>query len=401
MLLKTFDTLEQALLKLQAHVAARPPAGATYKGPPDVTPIHPARHDTAAINGMAKQILKKIALTDKQQVFAIKLVTKYRKQWKKAGFDVSNIDLNTPLSMPVRTGIDRTHVVSVENNIINLKFPYKPNLIGLVAEYANNSRGHVTYEEKTKLWKLTATAANLKWAEIFVKDHKFTTTPSYLDLVNLVDEGYDYNSIQLDIVDGELILHDAPKTMLEWIDLNIGEITMSNFVRIAAVSNVLAFTLSDSVVDHVIDTYPDIADIILMRRSFVSSGSTTLTELLQKVKRLEYNNIVIFVTDQSSFRTCMESASKAMPDHNIVATSMKEPQCDFTSNKTVYITNRVVAVPADLIISMAGFMAGPSRRNWFNSATKNIYYCQDIDDKIKKQLKKDESNINYKRRNKR
>ena len=68
---------------------------------------------------------------------------------------------------------------------------------------------------------------------------------------------------------------------------------------------------------------------------------------------------------------------------------------------TIYVTTRVMGIRADLIISTAGFMAGPARKNWFNSAVKNIYYCQDIDNKIKKIIKRDESNFNYKRRNKR
>jgi len=398
--LKTFDTLEQSLLELQARIAARPPVGCSQKVP-GIEPIHPARYDTAAISGIAKQISQKLALTDKQQVLAVKLVTKYHRQWKKAGYDVSNINLNTPTQMPLRTIVDRAHSVSAEDGWINLKFPYKPRLIGMVASYANNSRGRVTYDEKTKIWKLKATASNLKWADIFVKDHKFEITDSYKKLVKRMEDGYDYKNIQLDIVDGELVLRDAPETMLEWIHVNIGEIHMSNFIKVASASNILAFTLSNDLVDYVYQTHRDIADIILMRRSFVSSDHNTMSDLLQKINQLEYKNVVIYMPAPSLFREVTASIAHRMPGYSIVTTSSNDATYNFNSNKTVYITSRVIAVPADLIVSTAGFMAGPSRRNWFNTATKNIYYCQDIDNKIKKQLKKDESNISYKRRNER
>ena len=398
--LKTFDTLEQSLLELQALIASRPPKGCTHKAP-GIMSIHPARYDTAAISGIAKQISQKMALTDKQQVLAVKLVTKYRRQWKKAGYDVSNIDLNTPTQMPLRIDVDRAHTVSVEDGWICLKFPYKPRLIGLVAGYANKSRGKVTYDEKTKIWKLAATAGNLKWVDVFVKDHKFAITDSYKDLVKRMEEGYNYEDIQLDLVDGELVLRDAPATMLEWINTHIGEIDMSNFIQLASASNILSFTLSNNVVDYVYQNYRDIADIILMRRSFVSSDHNTMSDLLKKVKQLEYKNVVLYIPDQTLFRESTAAIKSNLPEYSIVAPSSKDATYNFNSTKTVYITNRPIAVPADLIISTVGFMAGPSRRNWFNTATKNIYYCQDIDNKIKKQLKKDESNINYKRRNER
>jgi len=189
--------------------------------------------------------------------------------------------------------------------------------------------------------------------------------------------------------------------MVKWIHDNIGEISMKNFTRIVSSASILAFTLSDNIVQYTIDNYDGIADIILMKKTHINSNSVSLDELLEKVNRLQYHNVVLFVADQTIVSTYTNKIKKFMPGYDILAAS-GEMHPFGSSNKSVLVTYRVMPTfQPDLIISLAGFMAGHARKNWFSSATKNIYYCNDIDDKIKKQIKKDESNIYYKRRNKR
>jgi len=392
-MLKTFDTLEQAMVTLQTFVQAGRQCDRDGKKLPGISP---ARYDFGPIANITEQISKRVPLTDRQQELVIKLVTKYHKQWKKLGYDASNINLDTPVELKIRTKVDRSQTVSVKGNKITLKFPYKPRLINIISEYAQMSCGEIARNKEDNVWEVTATAGNIAWLDKFVNDHKFVKDAAYKDLVKIIDKAYDYKSIELDIVDDKLVLHNAPETMLKWIRDNIGEIIMKNFIRIVSSANILAFTLSEAIVQYTVDNYPDISDIILMRRTFVSSDSTTMDELLEKVNQLQYHSIVLFVADQSIVSVYTHSIKRCMPGYDILTCS-DDMHPFASSNKSVVITHRVMARPADLIISLAGFMAGHARKNWFNSATKNIYYCQDIDNKIKKQLKKDESNINYKR----
>jgi len=393
--LKTFDTLEKAVVELKTFINR-----GSYNCDAPKTPnaIYPARYDHAPINNMARQISEKIGLTDRQQELAITLITKYHKQWKKQGYDVSNISLDTPTDIPIRRNLDRSKSVSASGNLIHLKFPYIPRLMQQIAEFATKSCGSITFDNKAKVWNFAATAGNTVWTDKFASDHKFAIDPSYALLSEAMDEAYDYKSIQLDIVDGELVLNNAPVSMLDWIADNLGDVSMVNFVTIVSSAQMLAFTLSNDVIDYTFDNYPHLADIILQRKSFINSDETTFEEMLHKVRRLNYNNIVLFVTDGSSILEYTKAIMHAMPEYNV---SSKQHDILTDSSKKIYLTSRVMAIPVDIIISTAGFMAGPSRKNWFNTAIKNIYYCQDIDNKIKKTIKKDESNLNYKRRNKR
>lgn len=391
---KTFNTLESAVIQLAVMVRADPKSN-WLDGTKVKRQIYPARYDLSAINNISRQIERKVPLTDRQQILTIKLVTKYRKQWKKKGYDVSNIDLNTPTEFAIRKSLDREQSVSVNDNIVSLKFPYKPRLINLITEFAQHSCGRIEWNKETRVWNIAATAGNMAWLDKFVNDHKFKQDSSYESLIELMKEAYDYKNIQLDIVNDELVLHDAPATMLTWIKDHIGSMDISNFIQIVSSSSLLEFTLSDNIIQYTIDNHEDIADILLMRRTFINSDETALLDVLQKVNKLQFEKIVMFIPDNTEAGNYIRAIRKAMPDYNVVA---GDPGMAMAEWKTVYVTTKAIAVQPELIISLAGFMAGPNRRRWFDLARKNIYYCQDIDNKIKKQLKKDESDIKYKRR---
>ena len=396
--LQTFNTLEQAMLQLQVFAKTKfLDGGVIY---PDLC-IRLARYDHSPIRNISKQIKNLIALTDLQQEFAIKLVTKYHKQWKKLGYDVSNINLDTPTELSVRTDVDRDKIVSVSGNLITLKFPFIPRLITLLSDFSQHSCGLVKWNKETKFWEAAATAGNMAWVDKFVNDHKFEKDSKYLNFTKLLENAYDYKSIQLDIVDDKLVLHDAPETMKKWIQDNIGEVNMSNFVHLVSSADWLVFTLSKKIFKYTIKNYPEISNFILQKKCFVNSDSITLVDFLKIIDQLQYRSIIIFAPDQEKFPIYIDAIREAMPEYNIISQRDTIPDSSLYYNadykKNIYLSSRVTTVPANLIISFAGYMAGSSRIDWFNSVTKNIYYCQDMDNKLKKQLKKDESNINNKR----
>ena len=254
--LKTFSTLEEAVLALQDVVTAQGYVDTnSNKAKRD---LYPARYDFAPINSLAKQIGKNIGLTDRQQEMAIKLVTKYRKQWKKIGYDVSNIDLETPLENPLRVDVDREHLISATQDKITLKFPYKPNLIGLMSQHQGRACGTVTWNKPALLWELAITADNVTWASRFADHHGFERHSTFTELEQEIRDAFDYKSICLDIVNDELVIKNAPPTMLKWIENNVGDISFDNFIRLVGLSDILIFSLSQKVVKYTYDNYSDI-----------------------------------------------------------------------------------------------------------------------------------------------
>jgi len=406
--LKTFNSLDAAIIKLRECVLANYNAANHQAGERAKRDIYPARYDQSAINNIAEQVNGGGAFTDRQQELAIKLVTKYRRQWKKLGYDVSNIDLNTPVLRPIRRDIDRDHKVYVENNRIIIKFPYKPKLISIIADYGNRSFGRANWDKENKIWSFTITPSNVYWVTKFASDHKFAVEESFNKLCEQVEQAYDFKDIRLDIIDKQLVLHDAPETMLDWIHENVGLVEMKNLIKLASLSHVLSYTLTRNLVEYTIRNYPNLYRQILKERSHINPEVEPLRELLLKVNQLGFDNVVFFVIDTEIGELC-RAIENLMPDYNITTTLATKLEIESHTHyqkhnwshsphkkKEVIITNKTLPMRPDLIISFAGFMAGPSRRDWFGLASKLIYYCRDIDSKIKKIIKKDESNINDK-----
>ena len=85
--------------------------GATFlTWPPKQSQIKLARYDETIVQSMADQVNSGIQFTDKQATLALKLVTKYRKQWKKIGYDITDQIDNPRYKFPIRV-IDRRKVV--------------------------------------------------------------------------------------------------------------------------------------------------------------------------------------------------------------------------------------------------------------------------------------------------
>ena len=393
--LKTFDTLDDAIRTLRNlistplhHPTTTPDAEQTYA-------IRPARYDRSAICNITAQVDKHRAMTDRQQQLAVKLVTKYRKQWVKNGYDVSNIDIETPTELPLRTNVDRRRLVDIKDGIITIRFPYIPRLISVFGEYAHErSCGKVKWNVDTKIWEMTPSADNTMWISRFAKEHGFDLTKEFSQHIDNINKQYDFNDIKLDIVNDELILNDAPESMLNWIKSNIGDIHMNNFLHVVSLAGRLAFKLSDKVITKVNQDYPDIANLILHRVSFISDAESTILDFLKQINRLDQQLIVLYVANSSIKQNTLDRIKQTMPEYNVMCCAEQTDILNIDSNiKNVIITNKVLPIIPDVIISNVGFMTGPNRRSWFNSATKNIYYCADVDDRIKKYIKKYESNL--------
>jgi len=392
--LKTFKTLDDALRTLHSLVSTPLYHPLTTPASEQSYAIRPARYDRSAICNITAQVDNHRALTDRQQQLAVKLVTKYRKQWVKNGYDVSNIDIKTPTELPLRTDVDRRRLIDIMDDMIIVRFPYIPSLITKFGEYAHTrSCGKIEWNRDDRRWQMSATPDNTTWISRYAKEHDFKTTKEFEQHVDNINNQYDFNDIKLDIINNELVLNDAPESMLDWIKSNTGDIHMNNFLHIVSLAGRLAFTLSTNVIAKVKQDYPDNAHLILHRLSHVSDTDTNNKDFFKQLYELDQRLVVIYMANSIASSDEFDVVRKGMPGYSVtVCTDQTNITIDSNVNNVI-ITNKVLPIIPDVIVSTVGFMTGPNRRSWFNSATKNIYYCADIDDRIKKHIKKYESNL--------
>jgi len=403
-----FDTLESALETLsllitidwtnnvQANVRSK---------------INPARYDSQPINAMARQLRSGVGFTDRQQLLAVTLVTKYRKQWAKNNYDVSNISKDTLLKFPLRTNVDRTRTLLIEDNMLAARYPYIPKIVQAMHEYTNtNSCGHAAWNTIMRRFEFAINAENALWLEEFAKTHNFELHKSFQDLLVEINNARDCNSVQLDIVNHHLELRNAPQAMLDWIADNVGDIEWNNFKPLALLATKLQFTLSQPVIDLIAARYPNSAELFGNKVTFIPTTEASFSTVLRKVQELDVDTVVVCSMDPVDERIIAYRDLKAlckshMPEYNVIIvdhaalSTVSATELDLTTHKkNIILTTRVVTVEPDVIISTVGFMNGSKRKTWFQSATKIIYHCVDVDNRIRKYIKKNEGNIHYKRR---
>ena len=358
--------------------------------------IRPARYDVSAINNLANvsTINGSYGYTDRQQALAVKLITKYKKQWRSLGYDVSNISLETPTEREIRTHVDRHRTVDFDGENVIVFFPYMPKLIGeFYQQLEHYSAGSFEFIKSKKQWKIYPSPDNAKWIQRIAKEQKFELTEKFLELVETINNSYDYNDIKLDMVEGDLVLLNAPESLQEWIAENIGEVAMHNLLPLAMNANRSAYTISKSVKTLLEINYPHLLEILLQSETLIIPDSKF--DIARVIADTREQNIVFYTMESGAMYDEDAGFIRArFPNYNIWLDDHiggMDP-----TRKNIFITKKVIPIIPDVIVSFVGFMTGPTRKMWFNLAKKKIYYCNDVDKKIKKAIKKNESNSCYK-----
>jgi hypothetical protein len=124
------------------------------------------------LESFAEQSHNSIAFTDRQAKLATDLVTKYERQLFKLGVDLTPVKTEAKFRLPLRE-IDRTSRVWVENDTINLKFPYLVNIIDALKAEAKSSRGSIKWQHNKKYWAADLTEYNTNWCYTFAQQNNF------------------------------------------------------------------------------------------------------------------------------------------------------------------------------------------------------------------------------------
>jgi len=158
-----------------------------------------AQNDATILISIAKQLSKKIALTDRQyELVKKKLVEEYKDQFSKLDVDVEKAV--SELKWPLRE-VDRSHWLKImtynDEDILGIRFPFNNKIIARVEELRRlNPRTDVKYDKHTHYFTINPQniLALVKIAKRF--EHKFDIQDqileAYNDLVHFEENKQDY-----------------------------------------------------------------------------------------------------------------------------------------------------------------------------------------------------------------
>jgi len=186
--------------------------------------VNLANYDYSPIRSMTTVVANGNGLTDKQRELALRIVLKYKKQFAKHSINIDHLNDNPQWRSPLRH-VDRTKRVSIDDQFINIKFPFKPELVDFFRKYSKNNRGPISgiieWHSEEKVWKLSATEYNIVVVDQVTKNQNFDYSVEFQTAVNNISKilkNKKDHAIYCDLQDGVVILKNACSDLVECFD---------------------------------------------------------------------------------------------------------------------------------------------------------------------------------------
>jgi hypothetical protein len=257
-------------------------------------PISLANYDVSFINNAVRSINAGDGLSDRQRELSVKLVSKYTRQFKKIGIDVTDIVATPVFSSSIRQ-VDRTKLLDVDDNTIYVKFPYSKQLISQFKSLGKKLRATKNeWVKESKVYEVDYNEFNLLQIYNWAQGNKFKYTDSVTDLITQFKEiinNRNQYAIQLIVTDDNCYLSNAPDTLQEWWNQNVADLSAKQQIVKAADQNIDVVNKSKTL------KLSDLANKILNDRGgkFLTT-EYSLIEIVKCARELEFERIA-FVID--------------------------------------------------------------------------------------------------------
>lgn len=337
-----------------------------------------ARYDVKIVDSMSTHTIFGGSLTDRQAALTVSLILKYRRQFAKAGIDVSPVE--TPIyRRPVRI-VDRSRRLWIEDEMLVLRFPYERQLIDDITAYKKTSQGTALFLHDDKLWEFGITEGNVSWLCTWAGMNNIAVDPEVQTLFDAMLEiekvPYEIKLIQTD--DGFAITN-AADSLIEYITEHVG---FTNLNKLVDYAGVLGYTISDEVYNLVASNTPEVL-LFGEKRQFQMTptidhfGMDTILDYAEAVGRYP---ICIYDPGMSSDLSNGFDFSR-FADNEIVrfnhSGKTATSNYDINTVKLIY-ANKIPPTwnhPVPLLVSTVEMMYGGKRMMWLNNAEKIVFYC--------------------------
>jgi hypothetical protein len=340
-----------------------------------------ARYDVNMVESLSNQSSSGIGYTDRQASLAKMLVLKYERQLLKKNISVAPIHENAEFRLPIRT-IDRSTRLWIENDIVNLRFPFKDNYIESIRQVAKESRGFLKFDKPNRVWRSALTEHNLTCMYVFATSNQFDIDPEVEQLMQqvLAAESESY-AIELQIAASGFQIINAAPGLIEYIENVVGGFGDDNILKLLDWSSILGYTVDKKIEELVIQDagtrfYSLCTNNVL---SLAKNNITedTIGEIVNYARATDRLPIYLFAPDQST--DLIAQFSKYF-DASETAILVSVDQEISPKHKLIYTSkihkNQVDRIP--LLVSGATMMFGGDRQLWVQQAEKVVYLNNEV-----------------------
>jgi len=342
-----------------------------------------ARYDVDVIQKMSEQCLANIALTERQAALAQKIILKYTRQLAKKNIDTSPVE-NPVYRQPIRV-MDYSCRLFIKDDMLHMKFPYNGSFIEQIRAFGKESQGRSHWNPEVKAWTIALTEYNLNWVAAFAQVHNFEIDHDVTVLVNLITEMEATNyRIELYVEDNLLKLSNAPDSLQEYIDTNLGGVHFDNLLRLVDYSSILGYTVDANLESAIAQEYGyRFLHLVANRELKVDPSSMLAEDNLQSI--VDYatmcNRLPIYVYEPDlSRRLLTELVSKFGEDQiqDLSKTKLLDDVKINEGTKIVYLVKPIKGHKIPMLVSTAGMIYGGDKESMVQQAEKIVYCAAEV-----------------------
>lgn len=361
--------------------------GVIGSGRPMNQAISLARYDVKIMESMAFQTSNGTALTDRQAELAHKLVIKYRRQLAAQDYDVTD-HVDTPKFRMTPRIVDRSRTLSIVDGQIVIKFAFDKDIVPAITAAAKTSQGAFTFIRDRRVWELDLTEYNLSWAMAFAEQYQFTCDAESKRLMQIIlaCEQQPYSiELGLDLERG-VYIDNIEDTLAEYINNNLGGISVDTMLTLADHSSYLGYTVNDSILEYLRDKYNTTTTNLITNRLIhwprgvvYANHEEFLHAMIDYAQLVNRWPIYIYEPDATNTLGLM-ARSRFSPEEFYDNSSKKSAdQVDFSTMKCVYLNKlrRTWNQRIPLLISAHAMLHGSEKQNMLQYAEKVVYYTAD------------------------
>lgn len=380
--MKTYPTVEDYLEVLAGYrdVVTGQPTNNWFLG---FTPIISlARYDVDVLTSMADATIANKALTQKQGDLLCKILLKYQRQLATKSIDVAPIE-NPVWRVKLRI-MDYSRGVYINDDTLCVKFPYVTKLVEELRSFRSSSQGGCKFDNDKKVWRIALTEYNLNWITTWAESNQFEIAPEVKNLNQLLlDAESNPFAIELKCNDTGFEITNAPASLMQYINTNLGGLDHSNILRLVDASGVLGYTVEPAIIEALMVEY-GIRFMQLSRHREVklNPGSAVAKDdfasVLDYAIKVGRTPVVIYEPDMS--HKLLNRLSELYPSDSIASADSKGHIKNVTEEtKFIYSTRPIRDVEhIPMLISSAGMIFGGDKQLMMQRAEKVVYCAAEV-----------------------
>jgi len=343
---------------------------------PQRTLIKMSDFDQKFAESIGDQLMRGIALTDRQAVTVDRLLSTYSSQ-------LAAHSIGMPDHKNYRDGLrvlNRHESLILANNKLYFRFRYDASMVETIKSFARTSQGHVSWDSDEKAWVFANTEYNLSWVVALAQAHNIEVTA---DCQTLFDQIVELEQIpyRIELVyqDNKLSITNAPDSMIEYIENSVG---FDDIYALVDMSGALGYTVSDEIREAMSSELGEPFVKLCSDRTIGMSNTADLGEIVEWAIAVDRLPICIYSPNFTKPRLgCLPTY---FTEEEIMTVSISDPVPDpfvVPNGIKVIYTTKVIPTWASrlpLLISHVNLMHGTSKRTFTQVAEKIVYNCPQL-----------------------